>query len=136
MIQVPPGQEVRELLADRECPLEIILGDDRGRQGGDDAYHRPDLDRHGLAAGRLEPVVVQPVGIVPQPQAVQRLGDRGEVLEELQDEILGGPSAGSIQGYGHGAHRDCVEAHPAGGVGLLKDIAGRQVRAVDRADVV
>ena len=34
------------------------------------------------------------------------------------------------------AHGDRVEAHPAGGVGLLQDAADRQVRAVDRADVV
>ena len=33
-------------------------------------------------------------------------------------------------------HADRVEGHPAGGVGLLQGAAGRQVRAVDRADVV
>ena len=33
-------------------------------------------------------------------------------------------------------HADRVEGHPAGGVGLLQGAAGRQVRTVDRADVV
>ena len=33
-------------------------------------------------------------------------------------------------------HRDRVEGHPAGGVGLLEHAADRQVGAVDRADVV
>ena len=71
--QVVPVQEVREPLADRKRSPQVILGDDRGRQGGDDAHHRPDLHRHGLPARRLEPVVVKPVGVVPQPEPVQRL---------------------------------------------------------------
>jgi len=51
------------------------------------------------------------------------------------DDPTGTP-AGAAQDRGHGAHGDRVEAHPPGGVGLLQDAADRQVRAVDRADVV
>ena len=43
MAQVVPIQKVREPLAERERSVEIILGDDRGREGWDDAHHRPDL---------------------------------------------------------------------------------------------
>ena len=131
-----PVQEVGELLADGQRMVEHPLVDDGGRQHRDDAHHRPDLDRHGGAVRGEQPVVVQPVGLVPQALAVHRLGDRGEVLEELQDEIDRGPSAAALQDGGDARHRDRVEGHPAGGVGLLQHAADRQVRAVDRADVV
>ena len=115
---------------------EHLLVDDGGGQHRDDADHRPDLDRHGGAVRGDQPVVEQPVGLVPQALVVHRLGDGGEVLEELQDQIDRRPPAAALQDRRDADHGHRVEGHPAGGVGLLQGAADRQVRAVDRADVV
>ena len=72
-----------------ERPVEHLLVDDRDRQHGDDAHHRPDLHRDGVPVRREQPVVVEPVGVVPDALAVDRVADGGEVLEELQDEVVG-----------------------------------------------
>ena len=130
------AQEARELLADCQRLGKHPLVDDGGRQHGDDAHHRPVPDRHGGPVRGEQPVVVQPVGVVPQALVVHGLGDGGEVLEELQDQAVRRPPAAALQGDGDGGHGDRVEGHPAGGVGLLQDSADRQVRAIDRADVV
>jgi len=58
------------------------------------------------------------------------------MLEEFQDQVLRLAAAGPVQGAGDAEHGQRVGAHPAGGVGLLQQVAGRQVGAVDRADVV
>ena len=131
-----PVEEARELLADRQRLVEHPLVDDGGRQHRDDADHRPVPDRHGGPVRGEQPVVVQPVGVVPQALVVHGLGDRGEVLEELDDQTDRRPPAAALQDAGDAGHGDRVEGHPAGGVGLLQGAADRQVRAVDRADVV
>ena len=107
-----------------------------GGQRRDDPDHGPDLDRDGVAGRGDQPVVEQPVGVVPQALAVQGSADAREMLEELQHQVLRLAAAGPAQGTGDGGHGQRVGAHPAGGVGLLQGVAGRQVGAVDRADVV
>ena len=134
--QATTVHEVRERLAGGERQLDVVLLQHRGGQNRDDAHHRPDLDRGGVPVGREQPVVEEPVGLVPQPEAFQGLADAGEVLHELEHEVDAGPLAGPVQDDRQGGHGDRVERHPAGGVGLLQRAADRQVRAVDRADVV
>ncbi len=58
------------------------------------------------------------------------------MLHELQHQILCLAATGPVQDACGGEHRDGVGAHPAGGVGLLKGVAGGQVGPVDRADVI
>ena len=81
-------------------------------------------------------VVEHPVGLVPHPLALERLGDARVVLEELEHQVGAVPAAVAPEDERDPAHRQRVERHPPGGVGLLEDRARRQVRAVDRADVV
>jgi hypothetical protein len=38
--------------------------------------------------GRGDPVVEQTVGLVPEPLGVDRIADRGEVLEELLHQVI------------------------------------------------
>jgi hypothetical protein len=83
-----------------------------------------------------ETVVEEPIGVIPQSLVVHGLRDGGEVLEELDDKIGGWPPPAALQDAGDGGHGNRVEGHPAGGIGLLKDSADRQVRTVDGADVV
>ncbi len=123
------------LPADERVP-QVVLLDDHGRERRDDADHRPDLHRHGVPGRRDQPVVVEPVGLVPQALTGKGVADGGEVLEELEHEVRGGPLPRLVQHGGDGGHGDRVGAHPAGGVGLLKGAADWQVRAVERADVV
>src|ERR1039457_7196125 len=58
------------------------------------------------------------------------------MLEELEHQVGGRPLPGPAQDVGDGGQCDRVETHPAGGVRLLKCAADRQVRAVERAEVV
>src|SRR5439155_11896301 len=76
------------------------------------------------------------VGIVPDPLAVHGPTDGGEVLQELQDQVNSGPFACLPQDGSNGAHGEGVSSHPPRGIGLLQDAADRQVRAVERPDVV
>src|ERR1019366_604614 len=85
-----PVQVVREILAHDERTLEVRLVDDPGRQGRDHAHHRPGLHEHRLPGRRHEPVVIEPVGLVPQPLAVQGLADGGEMLEEPSTRSVAG----------------------------------------------
>ena len=58
------------------------------------------------------------------------------MFEELEDEVVGRSCARPIEDRGDGRHRERVERHPAGGVGLFEPAADGEVGAVDRADVV
>ncbi len=58
------------------------------------------------------------------------------MFQELEDEVVGRSAARAVEDRGDRRHRECVERHPAGGVGLFEPATDRQVGAVDRADVV
>ena len=60
----------------------------RGGAERDQPDHRSDPQRFGRAAGQREDVVVEAVGLVPEALLVHRVGNVGEVLEELGREIL------------------------------------------------
>ena len=49
-----------------------------------------DLHRHGGPVGGDQPVIEQPVDVIPQPLAVHGVADGGEVLDELEHEVLAG----------------------------------------------
>ena len=106
------------------------------RQQWDHADHRPDLHRDVRPARGVQPVVVEAIGVVPDALAVDRVADGGEVLKELHHQVVGGPPAAAVQHGGDARHGHRVERHPSGRVGLLEHRARRQVRPVDRADVV
>ena len=112
-----------------------LVDHDRGQQG-DDPDHRAHLDWQGGAARRHQLVVVEAVGVVPHAERGHGVRDRREVLEELEDEVLGRAAPGTQQQGGDPGHGQGIGGHPPGGVRLLKRAADRQVRAVDRADVV
>ena len=83
----------------------------------------------------MEDVVEEAVLLVPQALRVHRVDDEHEVLDELHLDV--GPRVVlRRQDPRHLQHGEGVEGHPAGAVGLLEAAARRQVRAVDRADVV
>ena len=63
--------------------VERTLVDHPERECGDHPDYRAHLDRHRLAVRGEQPVVVDAVLVVPQAQAVERVPDGGEVLEEL-----------------------------------------------------
>ena len=86
--------------------------------------------------GGDQPVVEEPVGVVPQALGVDGLADGREVLDELEHQIETGPLAAAVQDGRHGGHGQGVRGHPARGVGLLQRAADRKMRAVDRPDVV
>ena len=125
-----------ELLADGLGPGDHLLVDDDGGEQRDDADHRADLDRDLGAVRRDQLVVVQAVGVVPHPEVLHRLAHGREVLEELEHEVGRRALARPVEDRRDAAHGQRVERHPAGGVGLLEPAADRQVRAVDRPDVV
>ena len=99
----------------------------------------PTIDRTSIgdrpAVGEPKPVVEEPVRLVPQILRLERVADQREVLEELQHEI-GRGAAAVVEDRRDRRHGQRVEAHPAGAVGLLEHLALRQMRAVDRPDVV
>ena len=87
------------------------------------------------AVGQPERVVEEAVLLVPQAAAVHRGPDPDGVLEEGRLEVLvGGVRLG--QRGRDPEHRQAVQEHPGRRVGLLELGADRQVRAVERADVV
>ena len=61
--EVGAAEQVRELLAHDQGPLQVVLVHDRGREHRDDADHRPDPHGHLGTGRRHEPVVVEPVQI-------------------------------------------------------------------------
>ena len=86
-----------------------------------------------------ELVVVEPVLLVPEaraPEAVHRVRDRDEVLEELRGDVLVGRIAlGQLEG--HREHGAAVERHPRRSVRLLELAApGQRLRPVEDAHVV
>ena len=58
------------------------------------------------------------------------------MVEELQHQVVGRPTAEAAQDDADGRHVEAVERHPAGRVGLLEPPRDGQVRAIERADVV
>ena len=106
---------------------------------------RPTIERtrSGMISpsGRLQLVVEELVGLVPQPDVLaadvgHRLGDVEEVLEELgRDVLVGVVVLGELERDPHQVQ--AVHRHPGGAVGLVDEAAGRQRRrAVEHADVV
>ncbi len=134
--QALAAQQAGEPLAHDQRPLQVVLVHHRGGQRRDHAHHGADLHRHHGSGRGHQPVVVQAVGLVPQALAAQRVADGREVLEELHHQVRGWPLPGLAEHDRDRAQRHRVEAHPAGGVGLLQDAADGQVRAVKRADVI
>src|SRR5208337_721655 len=96
----------------------------------------PTLDRDGLPGRGEQPVIEKPVGLIPQALNDEGLPDAREMLQELQHQTLSLALARPGEDGRDGPHRQRVGAHPARRVGLLQGVARRQVRAVDRADVV
>ena len=129
-----PEQPGGALVHDLRAVDDLLLdrGDAEERQDADDRAH---LDRHLRPVRQPQPVVEEPVALVPEALRFERLRDQGEVLEELQDEV-GCRPAPVVEDRGDRGHAQRVEAHPAGAVGLLEQPAVRQVRAVERPDVV
>ena len=101
----------------------------------EDADHGADLDRRRRAVGAVEDVVEEAVLLVPQALGVHGVDDQHEVLDELHLDVGPGVVLGR-QDPRHLQQREGVERHPAGAVGLLEAATRREVRAVDRADVV
>ena len=138
----PPAlllQEPREVLVHGQRLVQHVAVEDRGGQHRDDPDHGVHLDRDAVPGRGHQPVIKQPVGLVPQALFVQGGADAGEMLQELQYQIL--PwlllrLAGPVQHGRDRAQRQRVGAHPAGGIGLFQGVAGGQVGTVDRADVV
>ena len=98
----------------------------------------PTMERMRLAL-RLESVVVKAVGLVPQArptQAIHRIGDVDEMLEELGgDVLLGRIVLGQFQRDGE--HRHAIERHPGRSVRLFQVAARRQrLGTIKHADVV
>ena len=96
------------------------------------------MERMRLAL-RLESVVVKAVGLVPQArptQAIHRIGDVDEMLEELGgDVLLGRIVLGQFQRDGE--HRRAIERHPGRSIRLLQMSARRQrLGTIEHADVV
>ena len=135
VVEALPLEETREALADENRPVEHRLVDDGCGQHGNDAHHGADLDRDRHPVRRHEPVVEQPVGVVPQPLVGDRAPDRREMLEELEHETGGGTAAAGQEDR-HAPHREGVGRHPTGRVGLLERATDRQVGAIQRPDVV
>ncbi len=132
----PPVVEkaCRPLVDELDALDRAVVGgrDGEQRQNADD---RPHL--HGLAraVGASEPVVEEPVLLVPQIERMQSLGDEGELLEELHDQVGRRPAA-PVEDRRDREHAQRVRAHPARAVGLLEPVSGGEVRAVERPDVV
>ena len=102
---------------------------------------RLELQGRLLPSGRQMMVVVELVVLVPEPHAlladaVDRGGDRQEVLEELGRDVL---VDGIVQRQleRDAQHVQAVHRHPARAVGLL-DVppVGKRPAAVEDADVV
>src|SRR5215469_11218277 len=132
-----PARMAGELLQPLEHrTLQHLDSEDR-----DQSDHRAHLERHSLAAGKIEDVVIKFVLFVPQPDSFpanicHRLGDVEKMLEEfdrdvLVDRVFEGEfkrDAQQIQG---------VHCHPGSAVGLVYEAAGGQRRtAVKDADIV
>ena len=82
------SQESAEVLVQRQRAVQHAAVDDRrAPAAGMIPTMRADLHRDVLAGGRDQPVVVEPVGLVPQALAFDGVPDRGEVLEELQHQV-------------------------------------------------
>ena len=119
-------------------PVDLLVLQDLDGQQGHQAHQRPGLEaRRAVAQGHL--VVVETVLVVPQAraaQAVHRLRDAHEVVEELRGQVLvRGLFLRQFQGHGH--HGAAVEGHPGGGIRLLQALArGQRLVAVEEADVV
>ena len=107
----------------------------------DQTDHRAHAQRNPLAVGQVQHVVVELVGLIPQPAAVaadvlHRVRDIEEVLEELGGDVL-------IDVVVHRQFQrdpqeiERVHRHPCGAVGLADMAPGRQrLRAIEHADVV
>ena len=129
------SRNLGKLLPTCSDPVEHRLVDDGGGQHRNDAHHGPDLDRYGCPVRGDEPVVEQPVGVVPQSLIAERAADRREMFEELEHEV-GGGTAAAVEEDRDGRHGQGVRRHPAGRVGLLERAADRQMGAIQRPDVV
>ena len=119
-----------------DVPLEH-----RGRAERQQAHQRPHLQPHGLAVRQPQQVVEEAVLLVPHlvvmlADAVHRVGDPHEVLDELEGDLLVHRVVlGEDQR--HLEHALAVERHPRRPVRLLERPARRQLRAaVEDADVV
>ena len=124
------------MLGDRHAEAEQFLLDHRGCQSGDDANHRTDLHRHMGPVWGDQPVVEEPVGVVPEALGVDGLADGCEVLDELEHQIDPRPLAATVQDGSHSGHGQGVRSHPSCGVGLLQGAADGKMRAVDRPYIV
>ena len=125
--------------------LRIALGDirleHRRRAQRQQPDQRPDLQTHRLAVGQPQQIVEESVLLVPHlvvmlADAVHRVGDPHEMLDELEGDLLVhrvvfGQDQGDLQ------HALAVERHPGRAVRLLQRAARRELRAaVEDADVV
>ena len=81
-------QEAHEQLVHAHHVLQRRAVDDPGGQRRDHPDHGPDLDRDRGSRREEQPVIEQPVGVIPQALLVQSLPDACEMLEELHDQVL------------------------------------------------
>ena len=114
--------------------LRHLHGDQRNQ-----ADERADLQRNLPPVRRLELVVIKAVLFVPQAGAaegVHGVGNVDEMFEELRGDVLVRRiRLGQLQG--HGEHRQAIERHPRGAVGLLREAAvGQRLGSVEDADVI
>ena len=130
-----PAEEAREPLPQGAQGVQHVGPEHHGRHQRQDPDHRADLDRRHRAVGRVEHVVEEAVLLVPQTLVVHGVDDQHEVLDELHLDV--GPGVVlDRQDPRHLQHRERVERHPAGAVGLHQAAVRREVRPVDGADVV
>ena len=124
------------MLAEQPGPVEDRVVDDREGRQRQDADHRADLDRHdrsrpAAAAGRSR-------SRPPRPRA-----PCSSIASAMREKCSRNLTMRSVAGLGRPVeqrrdrrHREGVRRHPPRRVGLLEHVAVREVRPVDRADVV
>ena len=136
VVEALVAEEAREHFGEDHGLLDHLLVHDSGRQHRDDADHRADLHWDDGPFGGDETVIEEAVDVVPHPLGVHGVPDGGEMLDELDHQVAGGPLTGAVQDSGDAAHCEGVGSHPTGGVRLLQSPADGQVGPVDGADIV
>ena len=129
VVHKPPGARAK---IGQRLPQRGIEPD--GCEDRQQSDHGAGADDHRLPVRFPQPVVEKAIFLVPK--LVHRRGDRCEVLEEFESDVL-------IRRIVIGEderdfkHVEAIFRHPGGGVGLLEDFApGQQFRSIERPDIV
>src|ERR1700761_7893242 len=108
---------------------------------GNQTHDRMDLQGNVSVIRKNQLIVIELVGLVPQTQpvvsgAIDRASDGKEVIEELHGDVLIRRIM-QCQFESRAQQEQTVHRHPAGGVRLVDETAGRQrAAAIEHANVV